>query len=137
MITDANVLNEIRSEWASTMAAWDMVQKNIAFSFAGGGITMPAFHDFAYTLPVLFGLTVVEHVLQQLRDEGHFGCRSSFIGPLMVESRRAVPWVDYALVDEARNRRNEVAHEQRWLPAADSKRYLRAIEEELRAWSII
>ena len=137
MIHDANVLQKVRDEWKTVRATWDMVAANIVFSFAGGGYVSHDFRCVAYSLTLLFGFTVLEHVLQQLRDEGRFSCNSFFVGKLMSASQNSLPWIDYALVDEARRRRNDIAHRQQWIEIDDCKRYLDAIESELRGWNIL
>jgi hypothetical protein len=51
--------------------------------------------------------------------------------------RSGLNWVDYALVDKARTKRNEIAHNRIWMDQADCWNYLDAIEAELRSWKIV
>lgn len=95
------------------------------------------FRNVAYSLWVLFAFSVLEHALLQLRDEGVFASRKSNLEALMLGSRAALPWQDYAIVDKARNRRNDVAHRRAMLERAESWKYVSAIERELKAWRII
>jgi hypothetical protein len=48
-----------------------------------------------------------------------------------------VPWQDYALVDQARNSRNQIAHQRAVIERAETWRFIDAIEVELRAWQIV
>ncbi len=137
MIADKEILLEVRSEWKTVRKTWEMIAANISFSFVRGGITSNEFRSAAYSLTLLFGFTVIEHVLQQLSAEGHFACRSKFVGSLMAASRHSLPWVNFTLVDEAREQRNKIAHQQQWISIEDCERYLNAIENELRAWGIL
>jgi len=137
MIKDEEILKNIRSEWTTVRDTWELIAGNIRFSFAGGGFTSNRFRCISYSLTLLFGFTVLENVLQQLRDEGRFQCDKQGIKNLMKASRKSVKWIDYDLVNEARNRRNDVAHHQKWIEIKDCKRYLDAIEVELQGWHII
>ena len=137
MIRDSSVLQNVIDEWKTVRTTWDMVAANIVFSFAGGGYVSHEFRCVAYSLTLLFGFTVLEHILQQLQNEGHFSCQSTSVGKLMIASQHSLPWVDYTLVDEVRKRRNDIAHRQQWIEIDDCKRYLDAVENELRAWKII
>lgn len=136
MIRDFDVLQNVREEWKTVRATWDMLAANIVFSFSGGGYVSHEFRCVAYSLTLLFGFTVLEHVLQQLQSEGQFSCKSISVSKLMIASQNSLPWVDYSLVDEARKRRNDIAHRQQWIEIDDCKKYLDAIENELRAWNI-
>lgn len=113
------------------------VAANIVWSFAGGGYVSHDFRCVAYSLTLLFSFTVLEHVLQQLRDEGRFTCKSNLVGNLMIASKKSLPWKDFILVDEARGRRNDIAHRQQWVEIDDCKKYIDAIENELRGWNIL
>jgi len=137
MIRDPKILQDVQAEWHTAISTWKMVQSNIVFSFAMGGFTSNQFRSVAYSMTLLFAFSAFEHVLQQLRDEGVFKCKSSFLGPLMLASQQVLPWTNYSLVDEARVRRNKVAHEQQWVPIPDVKRYIEGMETELRSWKIV
>ena len=55
----------------------------------------------------------------------------------MSSSQSALPWQNYALVDEARNRRNDIAHRREIFERGDCWKYVDAIEVELRKWRIV
>ena len=137
MIQDSIILQDVQNEWRTVRKTWDMVAANIISSFAGGGYVSHTFRCVAYSLTLLFAFTVLEHVLQQLCKEGHFICNSRFVGPLMSASQNDLVWVDYTLIDEARRKRNDIAHHQQWIEIDDCKRYLDAIENELNNWNIL
>jgi len=138
MISDEHTLENIRKSWSTVRYTWEMVRTNIVFGFATGGIQSPAFKDFSYNLTVLFAFSVLEETLLQLRDEGRFLCKSGKLSALMEASQKAnTPWVNYALVDEGRNKRNDIAHHRMWLPSSDCLKYVDAIEAELIRWNIV
>ena len=137
MIKDVDVLHGIQDEWETVRKTWEMASANIVWSFVSGGHVSQEFSSVAYSLTLLFSFTVLEHVLQQLRDERRFACKSNFIGNLMTASKNSLPWIDFALIDEARERRNDIAHRQQWIEIDDCKKYIDAIESELRGWNIL
>jgi hypothetical protein len=76
-------------------------------------------------------------VLRALRDQGAFVTKDSRLGPLMNGSRSALPWVNWLLVDAARNERNKSVHARTYLPHARCRDYIAAIEQELVAWRVL
>ena len=131
-------LQEISDEWSVVRATQEMIRANIVFSFVGGGYTSPKFRNLTYSICLLFAFSVLEHVLLQFRDEGIFKCKSRQVGALMESSKDSVlSWENYDLVDEARERRNDIAHRRDWIEVSECLKYLDAIETELIAWEII
>lgn len=137
MIQDQSVLQNVRAEWAFVRRAQNMMALGHNASIVGGFPTTEDFKNASYSLCLLFAFSVLERVLIQLRDEGMFNCTSGQVGTLMAASRSNLAWVNFALVDEAREARNKVAHHYRWPERRDCWRYLDAIEAELKAWQII
>ena len=75
--------------------------------------------------------------LIQLRHKGAFESKNVNLEALMRGSRSTLSWVNYPLVDEGRQRRNDVAHRQSVLPESDCYRFIDAVEAELLSWRII
>ena len=115
VIKDKYAKRELRESWSTVLSTVQMVKANIVWAFAGGGYTSKSFRDLSYSLIFLFAFSVVEDTLLQLRDEGKFNSKSSRLGALMEKSKNEIPWVNYSLIDEARNKRNRIAHQQEWL----------------------
>ena len=90
--------------------------------------------NLANSLCLLFGFSVLEHALEALRAEGHFNSSSWGLARLMADSRKAIRWVDFDLVFEGKDRRDGIAHHRVWLDLKDTRKYLDAIEAELRDW---
>jgi hypothetical protein len=139
MIRDPTALADAQAEWALVRATRERIGANLAASHVGIGAmgTSHAFKNLAYTLWLLFAFSVLERVLIQLHSEGKFTSRSMQLGALMDASKSSLPWQDFALVDEARAKRNDVAHRMAVLGRGDTWRYVEAIEIELRAWAIV
>lgn len=85
---------------------------------------------------LLFALATLEDALNQFRREGAFFSRRE-LKHLMEASQTALPWQDFAKIDEARERRNSVAHRRAFLASHECKPCLDAIETELLAWGAI
>lgn len=138
MIKDSDILNSIRSDWETVRAAREMVRSNTVWSFVHGHVSSEfGAIKLANNLLLFFAFSVLEDVLMQLRDEHYFCCKNSKIGPLMVASRAALPWQYFDLIDEARNKRNLIAHKRQWINAIEAKKYIDAIENELILWKIV
>jgi len=137
MIKDAQCLDGLLEDWKAVRIAQAMVKTNLASACRGFGIVMPPFPDLCHSLLLPFAFSVLEHALHQLRDEEAFTCKRSTLGPMMHASKSCLPWVDFSVVDEAREKRNDLAHDRKVIPAQDCSRYLDAIETELVAWSVL
>ncbi len=140
MIRDANALNDIRCEWETVRATRELVESNIQISFfVSRGILSSdlGISKLANSLLLLFAFSVLEQALLQLRNEGQFQCNSTKLGPLMAASQNVLPWRDYPLVDQAREKRNDIAHRRDWIGQAESYKYIDAIEQELTSWKIV
>jgi hypothetical protein len=137
VINDKLIKKELRESWNTVLSTKEMVKANIVFAFAGGGYTSKQFRNLSYNLTLLFAFTVVENALLQMRDEGKFKSKSSQLGALMDNSKNKIPWTDYQKIDEARNKRNEIAHQQKWIDLELCLSYLDAIEVELINWGIL
>jgi hypothetical protein len=93
--------------------------------------------DDSYSLPFLLAVATLDQVLSELIAQGEFSCKSWMLGPKMEASCASLPWQDYAIIDQAKDERNRLAHEGILLGKADCLRYIKAIEYELKSLSII
>ena len=80
---------------------------------------------------------VLDEVLIELRDQGEFASKGRHLGHRMRDSRGSLPWHDYPLVDSGKKARNDLAHKAIIAPIADCKKYVDAIEAELKAWGVL
>ena len=138
MIRDAKALSEIRKSWAGVEALRCRLQRSAFASVGRGGGTFPtALADAAHNLPFVHAYAVLNDVLVQLADEGHFARKGIFIGELIKRSRKVLPWQDFALVQNGVKRRNEVAHRGELLGRGDCWTYIDAVKTELSAWGVL
>jgi hypothetical protein len=140
MIEDTQILNEIRKEWETVNQSRGMVIENTGMAFfVSHGIISSEFGSIklASSLLLLFAFSVLERVLLQFRSEGLFKCKSNHLGYLMEASRSVLPWCAYDLIDQAREKRNNIAHRREWIHPNESYQFIDAIGLELITWKII
>ncbi len=136
MINDQNALTEIRDDWKSVRLKQNRIKVN---TFSAIGKISLKFADLCYTLVLIYAFSVLHDVLRQMHQEGRFPCvgKNLQLGSLMQVSKDALPWVNFKQVDEGRERRNDVAHDDLVLPRKKTWEYIDAIEKELTNWHII
>lgn len=138
VISDTIVLNELRACWSGVRALQETIRKNTVFAFArGGGPSGGNLASIAENVSLVLACSVLNDALEQLRDEGHFSCGGRFLGTLHDKSKNILPWVDWDLIDTVIEDRNGLAHKAKVIPREDCLKYVDAIEQELRAWSVI
>ncbi len=138
MISDRTTLEEVQRSWAGVEALRDKLRRS-AFASTGviGGTFPTSLADAAHNLPFMHAFSVMNDVLEQLASEGHFICKSHFLGALLKKSQKAIPWHDFALIKMGLGLRNGVAHRGLLLGRGDCWKYIDAIKAELKGWRII
>jgi len=138
MIRDTNTLSEIQKDWNGVEILRNKLK---ASAFASRGIiggTFPfALANAAHNLPFIHAFSVLNEVLIALEKEGHFKCKSIFLGKLLEESESKLPWCDFATIKIGVERRNDVAHRADLLERKESWKYVDSIKKELSSWGII
>jgi hypothetical protein len=138
MIRDTVALKSLVDEWHALRRVQGKLQINVVAAFAHGAVWLPQqIADEVYALLLPFGFSVLEHTLQQIRDEGIFTCKSSQMKALMDASIPTISWSDHKAVAAGREIRNKLTHEQVIPPCAETFRILDAIERELVAWRVL
>ncbi len=138
MIRDPNALAEIQQSWAGVEALRSTLQVSAAASMGIIGGAFPfALSNAAHNLPFIHAYAVLNDVLEQLADEGHFNCKSIFLGELLKRSEQALQWQDFALIRAGAARRNDVAHRGQLLERGDCWKYVDAVKAELSAWAVL
>ena len=61
----------------------------------------------------------------------------SVLGGLVNDSKSALPWFDYRLIEEIVDKRNGIAHRGETVPKPDCFRYIDAIQKELSTFGIL
>ena len=138
MIKNVTLKKKIQKDWDGVRKFQSMIQAHLNASggIIGGGATHQL-RNISHNLMLLFAFSVLETALKQLRDEGAFAGNSNSLKRLMYSSKNNLTWIDFKLIDEARDKRNKVAHQQKTLSRADCWKYIDAIEKELVSWNIV
>jgi hypothetical protein len=116
MVRDAAALTALREEWAGVVKMRERIKLLCISTFAFGAFTAPAIGDMLYNLPLLLAFDVLGEALKQIKREGHFSGKSSYVGPLMDSAKTALPWLDWTELREGVRRRNGVAHDGSFIP---------------------
>jgi hypothetical protein len=137
MITDPTALLEVQNAWEFVRETRNEIVGNSNVASFVVGFNQRRMRDICFNLLLASAFSTLEYALRQLRDEGRFTGKDNRLGSLMSNSRTSLPWSDYVLVDVARNERNLSVHNRAYLPNANCRDYIAAIECELFAWGIL
>jgi hypothetical protein len=138
MIKDSTKKQEIEDDWKGVRSFQSRIQTHLNIS--GGIGSIGATHqlrNISHNLVLLFAFSVLETTLKQLRDENVFKEKNNGLRGLMYSSKSSVPWQDFGLIDNARENRNEVAHDQVILERDECWEYIDGIENELVSWKVV
>jgi hypothetical protein len=102
-----------------------------------GGIISETPLDEHFNLPFVLAFAVLDQVLSVLITEKVFSCSRRQLGAKMLASKGAISWKDYALVKKAKCARNKLAHKARLVSRDQALTFIKAIEDELKAWGVI
>ncbi len=131
-------LAEVQQSWAGVEALRSRLQVSAFASVGFLGGTFPfTLSNAAHNLPFIHAYSVLSDVLKQLAIEGHFNCKSIFLGKLLPKSQNALVWHDFALVHAGYGRRNDVAHYGELLKRDECWKYVDAVKAELLGWRIL
>jgi len=136
-MSDPAALQDTRDGWEFVRSSRDVIVGNCNVATMVVGFNQAGIRDLCFNLLLASAFSVLEQVLRQLRDEGKFAGKDNRLGRLMSNSRTALPWADYALVDAGRNDRNRSVHTRTYLPHAKCRDYIAAIERELVVWGVL
>jgi len=137
MISDPVAHSELRTAWEGVKILRDRIQRSALAGFATAGLPQPFLADVSYNPPFIHAFAVLNDVLLQLRDEGHFGCKTIFLGGLVDASASVLPWLDLGLIKQGIDKRNDVAHRGVMLPRKECWKYIDTIYAQLVAWRVL
>jgi hypothetical protein len=137
MISDPEALPAAQASWRTVRDAEARFQLDQAVAVVGLAFPDPEVARLVQSLLVVMAFSVLEEVLNELRDQRLFAAPSSRLYDLMTASKAAVPWRRYEDVDAARIARNGIAHERRFVDSGQGADILNLIENELIAWQIL
>ena len=138
MIRDPTALAEVQQSWAGVEALRARLKVSAFASVGALGGSFPfSLANAAHNLPFIHAYAVLNDTLEQLAAEGHFSCKSIFLGELLKQSEKALLWQDFALVSLGASRRNDVAHRGQLVERGDCWKFVDAVKAELSAWGVI
>ena len=139
MIKDTDTLSEIKNDWNGVEALREKLQVSAFASMGmlGDGIFPFTLSNAAHNLPFIHAFSVLNEVLIALEKEGHFKCKSIFLGKLLEASERVLTWKDFSTIEAGVGRRNDVAHRADLLERKECWKYVDAIKLELSSWGIV
>lgn len=85
------------------------------------------------TLGLILGVSALEAALLEFRLEGRFPGKPS-LGKMLMHSRTALAWLDYATICRTVGLRNECCHAGRTVEPAEAAEALEAIRLQVEAW---
>jgi hypothetical protein len=136
MISNNVARSEIENEWKTVRLAQAMVETNTSWALSGGRPLTEDMKDLSHSLILLFAFSVLESTLKQMRAEEVFHSKSDKLNSMMSSSRSVISWVDFATINQAREKRNEIAHDAKFVTREKVERYIDSIESELLSWRI-
>jgi hypothetical protein len=137
MIKELLALRDAQDGWEFIRGSRNIIVGNCNVATFAVGFNQSGIRDLCFNLLLASAFSVLEQVLRQLRDEGSFRCKPNQLGPMMLNSRSVLAWNDYALIDGARNDRNQSIHGRCYLPHSKCRDYIAAIERQLASWNIL
>lgn len=137
MIKNAAALTEIRQQWGGVGMLRVRVQRSTVNSADENLVWVHTLADIAHNLPFLHACSVLNEVLEQLRDEGVFHCKARTLGSLVKASKGSLEWLDLPGVERMVRDRNALAHRGELLGRAQCWEYLDLVERQFLAWGIL
>jgi hypothetical protein len=137
MITDPEALKGIRDSWNTVRSLEARIQTTLHPGLFSLVPAMTNFQEVPDSLLLFFAVSVLETTLKQLRHQKTFFYKGWQLGGLMTASKKALPWQNFKEIQKIKDRRNEVAHDRKFLRNGECAPYLDAIENELLAWHVL
>jgi len=137
MITNTSVLQTLQTEWQGVLKLKGKIDKLLKASFSQGASAIALLADIPHNLPFLYACGVFNDALIEIRDAGYFKSKMRTLGALITDSKNSLPWLNYTLMKEVVEKRNDLAHRAVILPRCDCWRYIDAIELQLRDWNVL
>ena len=131
------MLAAINSSWEFVRHSRNVTVGNCNAASWAIGFNQKGIRDLCFNLLLASAYSVLEEVLQAYRDQGTFACKSSKLGMLLNASKASLPWRDWTLVDEGREKRNQSVHDRIYLPHLECRNYIAAVELELVEMGIL
>ncbi len=136
-IKHPTLLAEVVDEWLGVRRLQTQLAGVVSEIYEADFTPPMEFYNRTYALLIPLAVSVLEHVLTGLREEGTFACHSSSLRALMTASRSHLPWKAFHRIERARLTRNALVHEGQIPVYRETFEALDALEDEWLAWSIL
>ena len=134
---DAAAKAKLIADWQG-VRRWQREIRRIGMaSISFGGWPAMGLESIANNLPFVFAYGVLRDALLELEADGLFTCGRRDLGVLMAASKNALPWRRYRTLFRGKEKRNEVAHEQKVLRGRHAFYYINAVGAELVAFGVL
>jgi hypothetical protein len=110
-LLDNELIEELKKEWEGFKKSYNKASIPTKLGVIQQTMT-PDFADFCWSLVLVFGYGALQQILGSIKEQGIFKSKSSNLMCLMKNSKEILPWQDFPTVDEGREKRNDIAHEQ-------------------------
>ncbi|CBK42904.1 protein of unknown function [Nitrospira defluvii] len=111
MIRDPSTRSSVRASW-EVRHSRNVAVGNCNVATFVGGFNQSGVRDLCFNVILVSAYSVLEEVLQALRDEAVFPCKSSKLVALLAASTSGLPWHDWPRIEEGRNKRNQSVHDR-------------------------
>ncbi len=128
---------ELQEEWAGVVKMRDQMKTVVTVTFAGGALTGTRLRSIIFNLPLLLAFDVLKQTLAKAKAEKLFKCKGDSLGALMDCAGQTLEWTNWKKMDEAKDRRNEIAHDGALFDQKQCLKDIDSIENQLSAWKII
>jgi hypothetical protein len=135
MINNKTRKDEIVKSWNALRKIQNSLTR--VYLAPGCGFINEKAPDTAYNLPFVLAFSVLDEVLSELSAQKTIRCKSRKLGAKMEASINILPWKNYGLVDDGRDKRNDLAHKAIVISKAECLKFIDAIENELKEWGIL
>jgi hypothetical protein len=134
MIRNPEVLTDLSEKLAAIAKLSQRV--NSGLNIVHGTPVLATVPEHYYNIAFILAYEALEDALLCLRREGAFACASDGLYRLMQRSQPSVAWLDFATVDDGRDRRNKLAHEGQLVANPECLRFIATVDAQLRAWGV-
>lgn len=124
-------MNSIDDKWKIILSLLKTHTNAMVPGIGYVGLLIPKEH---FNLPFILAYSLLDEVLSEMRNNNVFTCSSWMLGAKMNTSQTILPWVNYDVVNEGKDKRNDLAHQGVLLSQEECKKYISAIGIELKCW---
>ena len=124
-------MNSIDDKWKVILSLLRTHTSTIVPGTGYVSLQIPKEH---FNLPFILAYSLLDEVLSEMRNNNVFTCSTWMLGAKMNASQTILPWVDYDVINDGKDKRNDLAHNGVLLSQEECNKYISAIGIELKCW---